>query len=168
LNIIIREFTENDIDTMILIWNEVVDGGIAFPQIDTLSKNEAITFFAEQSFTGVAENIESGEILGLYILHPNNIGRCGHISNASYAVTSSARGLHIGEQLVKHSLAKGKELGFTLLQFNAVVKTNIHAIHLYERLGFVKLGIIPKGFLMKDNSYEDIVLFYHELNYAFN
>ena len=31
-----------------------------------------------------------------YILHPNNIGRCGHIANASYAVSSKSRGLHIG------------------------------------------------------------------------
>ena len=31
---------------------------------------------------------ENDEIVGLYILHPNNIGRCGHICNASYAVKS--------------------------------------------------------------------------------
>ena len=148
---------------MILIWNEVVDAGIAFPQIKTLSKIDGIQFFSEQSFTGIAENTASGEILGLYILHPNNIGRCGHIANASYAVRSSLRGQHIGEKLVKHSLEKGKELEFKIMQFNAVVRTNIHAIHLYERLGFEKLGIIPKGFLMKDGSYEDIIPFYREL-----
>lgn len=28
--------------------------------------------------------------------HPNNVGRCGHICNASYAVSSDARGRHIG------------------------------------------------------------------------
>lgn len=41
---------------------------------------------------------EDGKIYGLYILHPNNVGRCGHICNASYAVSSDARGRHIGEQ----------------------------------------------------------------------
>ena len=51
-------------------------------------------------------------VIGLYILHPNNVGRCGHISNASYAVKGSVRGRHIGEQLVMHSLTKGRELGF--------------------------------------------------------
>ncbi len=163
MEITIREFTKNDVDSMILIWNEVVDAGIAFPQIKTLSKIDGIQFFSEQSFTGIAENTASGEILGLYILHPNNIGRCGHIANASYAVRSSLRGQHIGEKLVKHSLEKGKELEFKIMQFNAVVRTNIHAIHLYERLGFEKLGIIPKGFLMKDGSYEDIIPFYREL-----
>jgi len=148
---------------MLEIWNEVVDDGIAFPQMERLTEKDAVEFFSGQSFTALAENKDNGEVLGLYILHPNNVGRCGHISNASYAVKSSARGFHIGEKLVRHSMEKGKELGFKILQFNAVVKTNVGAIHLYEKLGFVRLGIIPNGFLLKDGSYEDIIPFYHTL-----
>lgn len=37
------------------------------------------------------------------------------------------------------------------------------ARHLYERLGFTQLGVIPKGFRMKDGHYEDICPYYHEL-----
>lgn len=73
------------------------------------------------------------------------------------------RGKHIGEILVRHSLAKAKELGFGVMQFNAVVASNKPALALYEKLGFVRLGTIPKGFRMKDGSYEDIVPHYHEL-----
>ena len=58
---------------------------------------------------------------------------------------SAARGLHIGEQLVLHSLKTAKALGFRVMQFNAVVATNIHARHLYERVGFQQLGTIPGG-----------------------
>ena len=163
MNIIIREHTQSDMEQMIQIWNEVVDDGIAFPQIEKLSTSAAICFFSEQSFTGVAENEETGEILGLYILHPNNIGRCGHISNASYAVKSTARGLRIGKRLVVHSMEKSKELKFRILQFNAVVKTNGAAINLYERLGFTQLGVIPGGFMMKDGTFEDIIPFYRTL-----
>lgn len=71
--------------------------------------------------------------------------------------------MKIGEKLVKNSLEMGKELGFRILQFNAVVKSNVGAINLYEKLGFVKLGIVPGGFLNKNNVYEDIILFYHQL-----
>ena len=145
------------------IWNEVVRDGIAFPQVEELTEREANDFFLSQSYTGIAEDDETGEVVGLYILHPNNVGRCGHICNTSYAVRSDKRGLHIGEQLVKDSLATGVRLGFTLLQFNAVVASNIHALHLYERLGFTQLGRIPRGFRMKDGHYEDIILHYIEL-----
>ena len=158
---IIREYTQNDISDMIRIWNEVVDEGIAFPQEECLTMETGRAFFASQSYTGVAE--ENGKILGLYILHPNNVGRCGHICNASYAVASDARGQHIGEKLVLDCLRMGRKLGFRVLQFNAVVESNIHARHLYERLGFIQLGTIPGGFRMKDGRYENICPYYHEL-----
>jgi ribosomal protein S18 acetylase RimI-like enzyme len=73
------------------------------------------------------------------------------------------RGCHIGEKLVLNCLEQAKLHGFGVLQFNAVVSTNIHARHLYERLGFIKLGTIPNGFRMKDGHYEDICPYYREL-----
>ena len=163
MNIEVREYTVGDLPTMISIWNEVVEDGTAFPQEELLTQASGEEFFASQSFSAVAVDKESGEVLGLYILHPNNVGRCGHICNASYAVSKKSRGLHIGEKLVSDCLVRGKALGFGILQFNAVVRTNIHARHLYERLGFVQLGVIPKGFRMKDGHYEDICTYYHEL-----
>ena len=157
----IRAYNQQDIHEMIRIWNEVVEEGTAFPQEEYLDPESGRDFFSAQSYTGVAE--ADGKIVGLYILHPNNIGRCGHICNASYAVASGVRGRHIGEKLVLDCLQKGKELGFSVLQFNAVVESNIHARHLYERLGFKQLGTIPRGFRMKDGHYENICLYYHGL-----
>ena len=158
---IIRKYTPDDLPSMIAIWNEVVDEGIAFPQEDLLDEETGSEFFASQSYCGVAD--DKGNILGLYILHPNNVGRCGHICNASYAVASYARGLHIGEQLVLDCLKQAKELGFRVLQFNAVVESNTHARHLYERLGFKQLGTIPGGFRMKNGHYENICPYYIKL-----
>ena len=157
----IRKYRENDLPEMTAIWNEVVKDGIAFPQEECLTVETGGNFFASQSYTGVAEI--DGKIVGLYILHPNNVGRCGHISNASYAVSSACRGRHIGEKLVLDCLKVAKDLGFRVLQFNAVVESNTHARHLYERLGFIQLGTIPGGFRMKDGHYENICPYYHVL-----
>ena len=157
----IREFDRRDLMRMTEIWNEVVEEANAFPQREPLKGGESESFFAGQSFTGVA--VVDGRIEGLYILHPNNVGRCGHLSNASYAVSSGARGRGIGRNLVEHSLETARRLGFRVMQFNAVVKSNAGAIHLYETLGFVRLGTVPGGFERKDGSFEDIVLFYHTL-----
>ena len=157
----IRKYDQNDLPSIIAIWNEVVEDGVAFPQEDLLEAETGAAFFSSQSYCGVAD--DNGEILGLYILHPNNIGRCGHICNASFAVSSAARGKHIGEQLVLDCLKQGKALGFRVLQFNAVVETNVHARHLYERLGMTQLGTIPGGFRMKVGHYENICPYYIEL-----
>ncbi len=158
---IIRKYKHSDLPQMAEIWNEVVDEGIAFPQEEALDSESAETFFSSQSYCGVAE--DNGKIYGLYILHPNNVGRCGHICNASYAVASESRGKHIGEKLVLDCMQIAKEIGFIILQFNAVVETNLHARHLYERIGFKQLGVIPKGFRMKDGNFENICPYYIEL-----
>jgi len=161
MNIEIKEFNLKYINDALKIWNEIVKNGNAFPQIKEMTKAEAIKFFNSQSFTGLA--FIKGELVGLYILHPNNIGRCSHIANASYAVKKAKRGYHIGEVLVRHSIKKASELDFKILQFNAVVISNIPAIKLYEKLGFEKLGIIPKGYLNKNNEYEDIISYIYEI-----
>jgi len=161
LNIKVRAYEEKDLQAMVEIWNQVVDEGVAFPQEEDLNLASGKTFFAEQSFCAVALDTETQKIYGLYILHPNNIGRCGHICNASYAVSNESRGLHIGEKLVQDCLQQANKHGFKVLQFNAVVASNIHARHLYERLGFKQIGVIPEGFRMKDGHYEDICPYYH-------
>ncbi|MBE5944981.1 MAG: GNAT family N-acetyltransferase [Lachnospiraceae bacterium] len=163
MNIIVREYQEKDLAYMIQIWNEIVEEGIAFPQEELLNIDSGREFFASQTYTGVAVDESTDKVYGLYILHPNNIDRCGHICNASYAVSSGSRGLHIGEKLVLDCMKQGRAHGFGVLQFNAVVATNIHARHLYERLGFTQLGVIPKGFRMKDGHFEDICPYYCEL-----
>lgn len=155
---VVREYCEQDLADMIAIWNEVVEEGVAFPQTEPLDEQSGRAFFAAQDHCGVAE--ADGAVVGLYILHPNNVGRCGHIGNASYAVRAACRGKRVGEQLVLDSLRTAKRLGFTLMQFNAVVASNVHARHLYERLGFVPLGVIPNGFRMKDGHFEDICPYY--------
>lgn len=135
MNISVRKFEKRDMKYMTEIWNEVVEDGIAFPQTDTLDVNDGDIFFSSQTYCGVACS-DNREVYGLYILHPNNVGRCGHICNASYAVSSKSRGLHIGEKLVKDCILKAYDNGYKVLQFNAVVATNVHARHLYERVGF--------------------------------
>ena len=108
MNIEVRAYTDNDIEAMVTIWKPgcrrwrgISAGGMSAPESGT-------AFFAEQTYCGVAEDMDTGRIYGMYILHPNNVGRCGHICNASYAVDRESRGLHIGEKLVSDCLAQGK------------------------------------------------------------
>ena len=77
MKIEIREYRTEDATAASEIWNQVVDDGVAFPQEEDLTAEVGDAFFKEQTYTGIAENTETGEVVGLYILHPNNIGRCG-------------------------------------------------------------------------------------------
>ena len=66
--IIVRKYEEKDLSAMIRIWNEVVEDGVAFPQEECLDEKTGAEFFAAQTYTAVAENMENGQVLGLYIL----------------------------------------------------------------------------------------------------
>ncbi len=155
-----RVLSDDTLDECVEIWNSVVDEGVALPQWERLDRASGRVFFAQQTCTKAAVDPAAGEVVGLYILHPNNVGRCGHICNASYAVKEGKRGQHIGEALVRDCLVEAKQAGFRVLQFNAVVKTNTAALALYRKLGFIQLGVIPGGFLAKDGSYRDIIPHY--------
>ena len=157
----VRPYRAEDLPALAEIWNQIVEDGVAYPQEETLDGVEAAAFFAGQSRTAVAEL--DGKVVGLYILHPNNVGRCGHIANASYGVSRDCRGQGVGRVLVEDSLAACGALGFRLLQFNAVVASNLGAIALYQSLGFQRVGTIPGGFRLKDGRYEDIIVFYHRV-----
>lgn len=89
--ITIRPYIPEDEKPVADIWNYVVEEHDTFPQTEPLQPHEADAFFRKQTYTGVAVD-ENNEIACMYILHPNNVGRCGHIANASYAVRHDIRG----------------------------------------------------------------------------
>ena len=138
------------------IWNEIVESGDSFPGDKLLSEEDAQTMFEEQTASVCA--FDGDEVVGVYILHPNNIGRCGHIANASYAVKSSARGRGVGRALVEDCIRQAKAHGFRGLQFNAVVCTNTSAIALYIKLGFHIIGTVPGGYRYKEAGYRDTLI----------
>ena len=63
MNIEIRAYNKNDNTEAINIWNEVVQDGIAFPQMDLLTERSGDEFFSQQSFTGIAYDMDSKEIV---------------------------------------------------------------------------------------------------------
>lgn len=60
MSIVIRKYEQKDIEQMNCIWNEVVDDGIAFPQLEILDDKTGEEFFSPQTYCGVAEDDESG------------------------------------------------------------------------------------------------------------
>ncbi len=152
-------FCEEDLPKITRIWNDVVEQGDSFPGDRMLSLDEAREMFAAQTET-VCVKLD-GEVVGVYILHPNHIGRCSHVANASYGVKKGCRGNGIGRAMVLDSLHRAKVHGFRGLQFNAVVCLNAAAIHLYEQLGFTRVGVIPGGYRLADDTYVDLLIFYH-------
>ena len=67
MDIQIREYTKEDTKEAIRIWNHIVEEGNAFPQMDCLTETTGEEFFLGQYYTGIAVDVDSGEIAGLDI-----------------------------------------------------------------------------------------------------
>lgn len=152
-NLIILPYEGKYLKEAAAVWNEVVEEQNSFPQNIPFTEKEADEFFKSQTRTACL--FENDKMIGIYILHPNNAGNCGHIANCSYGLTKSARGKGLGRLLVEDSITEGKKAGFKGIQFNAVVSTNYAAIKLYQRLGFKILATVPGGYKNPDNTYTD-------------
>ena len=57
---------------------------MSFPGTELYESSQFQKMLEEQTRVVCME--KDGELVGYYILHPNNIGRCSHIANASYVI----------------------------------------------------------------------------------
>lgn len=160
-NTVLRQYKEADGAQVLSILNEVIDEGGSIPFTEHWDLSFLDEHLSRNDFSCVA--VRGNEVVGFYTLHVNIPGRCSSGANATYLVKKECRGMHIGEMLVLNSIHKAKELGYRYMQFNGVVDTNIHARHLYQRCGFKEIGVVPKGFQIRDGSYQDMHIYWLNL-----
>jgi len=101
-------------------------------------------------------------VLGTYLLRPNFPGQGAHVANAGFMVSAAARGRGVGRLLAEHCLARASALGYTGMAFNAVVDGN-PARRLWESLGFVEVGRLPRAFRHPSAGLVDLVVMYRDL-----
>ena len=178
----IRPATEADRDAIWNIFREVVAAGDTYALDPNISREDALAYwFAPGTRTYAAEAtagdgvavlgkpmasptvIRVPQILGTYILRPNQSGGGSHIANAGFMVSASARGQGIGRAMAKHCLGEARRLGFRAMQFNYVISTNTAAIRLWRDLGFEIVGTLPDAFRHPENGYVDVYVMYRSL-----
>lgn len=125
---------------------------------DTLHKN----WFADYMDTFVVVD-DNDEILGTYIIKPNQIDLGNHIANCSYMVSPKYHGKGTGKILCEHSIKFAKEKGYLGIQFNIVISTNTIAVELWKKYGFKIIGTTPKGFRHKNLGLIDTYIMFKDL-----
>jgi L-amino acid N-acyltransferase YncA len=161
--IIRRANEEKDYDKVWDIFSEVISSGGTYvfdPKTpkDSLHKN----WFADYMDTFVAVD-ENDEILGTYIIKPNQIDLGNHIANCSYMVNPKCHGKGVGSLLCEHSILFAKDKGYLGIQFNIVVSTNTVAVELWKKYGFKIIGTTPKGFRHKILGFIDTFIMFKDL-----
>jgi ribosomal protein S18 acetylase RimI-like enzyme len=107
--------------------------------------------------------IQRRDIVGTYILRPNQSGGGSHVANAAFMVAPEARGQGIGRAMGEHCLSEARRLGFRAMQFNFVVSTNQSAVRLWQQLGFKIVGTLSGAFRHPERGYIDVYVMYRSL-----
>jgi ribosomal protein S18 acetylase RimI-like enzyme len=85
----------------------------------------------------VAEDDESGAVVGYVTMQCDPESRIGWIHNL--AVAREARGLGLGRRLIEHALAHFRAAGMTVARIETL-EQNAIGQHLYPSLGFVEIA----------------------------
>jgi L-amino acid N-acyltransferase YncA len=141
----IRAAESKDRDAVWNIFSEIVPLGETYVYPPDTSREDALRIWLEAPQAAyVAER--NARILGTYYLKTNQPGRGSHVCNAGYMVAQSAQGQGIGQAMCAHSLDEAKRLGYSAMQYNLVVSTNLAAVRLWQKMGFEIAGRLPKAF----------------------
>jgi len=161
--LLIREITS---DEFALVWpafRQVVAGGDVLAQApDTTFEQAQRMWTAPPTRAFVAER--DGAVLGSYMFRPNQPGLGDHVANAGYVTSPEARNQGIARALCEHSLRTAAEAGFTAMQFNFVVETNVSAVHLWASCGFDIVGRVPGAFRHAGLGPVDALIMYRRLD----
>lgn len=141
----IRKAKGSDFEDIWNIFYQVVKNGDTFAFDPLAGKEDCKTLWMSPSIHTFVAELQN-KTLGTYILRKNQPGLGSHVANAAYMVHPEAHGQGIGRAMGNHSIRQARKLGFSAIQFNFVVSTNLVAIQLWLKLGFRIVGTVPKAF----------------------
>lgn len=117
------------------------------------------------------KNMESGNGVSIVSICDNNlIAVCGmtrktkrsaHMAELGISTHKDFRDEGVGTVLMDTAVEEGKRLGVKLIKLTCF-ENNPRALHLYEKVGFKKVGTIP-GAIFYKNQYVGEVIMYKEL-----
>jgi L-amino acid N-acyltransferase YncA len=130
------------------IFHAVVAAGDTYAYPPDIDEREAESLWmldgTDRSVTFVAES--GGAVVATAVLRPTQPGLGDHVANAAWMVAPDSAGRGIGRRFAHHVIDEARALGFTGMQFNAVVSTNTGALALWKSLGFEIVGSVPDAF----------------------
>lgn len=141
----VREATAEDWPDLWPIVREVVRAADTFSYDPAMTEAQARAAWLDAPVRVVVA-VRDGVVVGTANMYPNRPGPGSHIASGSIMVDRAVRGTGAGRALVEDMIGWARRDGYAAIQFNAVVDTNAGAVHLYESLGFVTLGIAPGAF----------------------
>lgn len=158
----IRSVKLSDHDSLWLIIEQVISAGDTYIFAPDSDRKKMLEYWCGSDKKTYVAEIEN-QIVGTFILKDNFPDLGSHVANASYMTLPEASGKGIGRAMGEFSLLEAKRLGYRAMQFNIVVKSNLRAIRLWQKLGFEIKGEIPDAFNHMEDGMTDVYIMWRSI-----
>ena len=142
----IRPATSQDYNDIIKIYNQAVDEKFATADTEYVTLESRKVWFAEHSPESypIYLAVQDGVIIGWCSLSPHRLGRNAlrTVAEISYYIHKDHRRKGVANNLIIHTIASAKELGFRNL-IAILLDLNKASIYILEKFGFEKWGHLP-------------------------
>ena len=142
----IRTAADSDWPRIFPFFSAIVAAGRTYAYPPDLSSDQARALWMEPPPGHTVVAVEDGTVLGSARMGPNRPGRGAHVATGSFMVDPEHGGRGVGRALGSYLLDWARAGGYRSIQFNAVVETNLAAVHLWQQLGFRILTTVPEAF----------------------
>lgn len=160
--VVLRTPKWEDLDDFLEIINSLVDEGADILRTERVSREEEIDFLSK-----VLSRLEKDEMFYLVaevdgkVVAVSEISKRGgyekHVGVIGIAIRNGFRDLGIGIEIMKALVEQAQKMGLKVLTLSAFA-TNKPAIHVYEKVGFVQTGTIPKKHFKEGKYIDEIIL----------
>lgn len=162
--VVIRYPKWEDLDDLLTFANDLSkEDTFVLLSGETITRKEEIEYLAD-----ILAKMERKEAIQL-IATVNGIfaANCGinrfkrrkqDVGEIHISVASKFRDEGVGRKLLSALIEEGKKVGLKLLILNCF-ENNDRALHLYEKLGFKKSGLIPNMYAYKGNYIGEVTLY---------
>ena len=171
--IILRPLKRGDLDALIPFANSFADERKRSADLGITSLERRVTRKEEKEFLNkVLKEIAEKRRVSVAAFQGNKmVGHCDitgratrdekHTAMLGIVVVQGYRGVGLGEKMMQLALDQASKLGIWAIELE-VFDTNKAARHLYEKLGFKTVGVIPKK-VFRSGKYTDTVRMYIHL-----
>ena len=160
--VVLRTPKWEDLDDFLELINSLVEERADILRTERVSKEEEIDFLSK-----VLSRLEKDEMFYLVaevdgkVVAVSEISKRGgyekHVGVIGIAIRNGFRDLSIGTEIMKTLVEQAQKMSLKVLTLSAFA-TNKPAIHVYEKVGFVQTGTIPKKHFKEGKYIDEIIL----------
>jgi len=160
--VVLRTPRGEDLDDLLELINSLVDEKAEIIANEKVSREEEIDWLSKalsrlernETFYLVAE--VDGKVVAISEIDKRS-GHQKHVGMMGIAVRRGFRDLGIGTEMTKTLVNQAQKMGLKVLTLSAFA-SNKRAIHIYEKVGFVQTGRVPKKFFKEGKYIDEIIM----------